>query len=168
MSHRRASAGGGWDPGSVAIDVTVRRVIPLPPGQVAAYAMDWRHDAEWTQGIRTAELTRPADGGGFGVGAEVTRTAYFLTRRIHYVLRVAAYEPPRLLDMTSVAGPMPMHVTYSFEPHPRGALARIRVRGGPGGLFRLVAPLLARQVRASLTKDLRDLERRLTGREGDT
>jgi hypothetical protein len=30
----------------VAIDVTVRRVIPLPPGQVAAYAMDWRHVAE--------------------------------------------------------------------------------------------------------------------------
>jgi len=151
----------------MTIDVTVRREIPLPPERVAAYAMDWRHDAEWTQGIRTADLTRQADGGGFGTGAEVTRTAYFLGRRIDYVLRVAAYEPPRLLDMVSVAGPMPMHVTYSFEAHPRGTLAAIRVRGGPGGPLHLATPLLARQVRSSLTKDLRDLERRLSERQGD-
>jgi DNA-binding PadR family transcriptional regulator len=39
----------------MTIDVSVERVIPLPPEQVAEYAMDWRHDAEWTQGIRTAE-----------------------------------------------------------------------------------------------------------------
>jgi hypothetical protein len=112
-----------------------------------------------------AELTREADAGGFGVGAEVTRTAYFLGRRMDYVLRVAAYEPPRLLDMVSVAGPMPMHVTYAFEPHPRGTLARIRVRGGEGGFYRLAAPLLARRVRSSITKDLRDLENRLAAQE---
>ncbi|MEU0030458.1 SRPBCC family protein [Streptomyces sp. NPDC006335] len=151
----------------MTIDVTVRRVIPLPPERVAEYAMDWRHDAEWTQGIRTAELTRQADGGGFGTGAEVTRTARFLGRRIDYVLRVAAYEPPRLLDMVSVAAPMPMHVTYSFAAHPGGTLAAIRVRGGPGGPLSLAAPLLSRQVRSSLTKDLRDLERRLSARQGD-
>ncbi|MEU9213669.1 SRPBCC family protein [Streptomyces sp. NPDC048415] len=149
----------------MTIDVMVRRVIPLPPERVAEYAMDWRHDAEWTQGIRTAELTRQADGGGFGTGSEVTRTAHFLGRRIDYVLRVAAYEPPRLLDMVSVVAPMPMHVTYSFDPHPRGTLAAIRVRGGPGGLLRLAAPLLARQVRSSLTEDLRDLECRLNERQ---
>ncbi|WP_235991019.1 TfoX/Sxy family protein [Streptomyces ureilyticus] len=66
----------------MTIDVSAERVIPLPPEQVAGYAMDWRHDAEWSQGIRTAELTREADGGGLGVGAEITRTAYFLGRRI--------------------------------------------------------------------------------------
>ncbi|MFG2369369.1 SRPBCC family protein [Streptomyces mirabilis] len=158
----------------MTIDVSVDRVIPAPPEQVAAYAMDWRHDTEWTQGIRSAELTRHADGGGFGVGAEVTRTAYFLRRRIDYVLRVAAYEPPRLLDMVSVAGPMPMHVTYAFAPapegtpHPQGTLARIRVQGGGGGFYRMAAPLLARQVRTSLGKDLRDLEHRLSALLGDT
>ncbi|WP_326601363.1 SRPBCC family protein [Streptomyces sp. NBC_01800] len=145
----------------MTIDVTAERVIPLPTGQVAAYAMDWRHDAEWTQGIREATLTREADGGGFGVGAEVTRTAYFLGKRIDYVLRVAAHEPGRLLDMMSVAGPMPMHVTYTFGSHPDGTLARIRVRGDPSRYYRLAARLMERKVRSSLGKDLRDLERRL-------
>ncbi|MBT2421961.1 SRPBCC family protein [Streptomyces sp. ISL-22] len=148
----------------MTIDVSAQRVIPLPREQVAEYAMDWRHDAEWTQGISTAELTREADAGGFGVGADVTRTAYFLGRRIDYVLRVASYDFPGLLDMVSVAGPMPMHVTYAFDPHPDGTLARIRVRGGNGGFYRLAAPLMARQVRSNLGKDLRDLERRLMGR----
>lgn len=145
----------------MTIDVTAERVIPLPPGRVARYAMDWRHDPEWTQGIREAALTREADTGGFGVGAEVTRTAHFLGKRIDYVLRVAAYEPTRLLDMVSVAGPMPMHVTYTFDPHPDGTLAHIRVQGDAGGHYRLAAPLMARKVRSSLAKDLRDLERRL-------
>ncbi|WP_200308697.1 SRPBCC family protein [Streptomyces adelaidensis] len=143
------------------IDETAERVIRLPPEQVAAYAMDWRHDAEWTQGIRTARLTREADGGGFGIGAEVTRTAYFLGRRIDYVLRVASYDPPELLDMVSVAGPMPMHVTYTFTRHPSGTLAGIRVRGDAGRLYRLAAPVMARKVRSSIGKDLRDLEHKL-------
>lgn len=145
----------------MVIDETAERVIPLPRERVAAYAMDWRHDAEWTQGIREAALTQEAEGGGFGVGAEVTRTAYFLGKRIDYVLRVAGYEPPGLLDMISVAGPMPMHVTYTFDPHPEGTLARIRVRGDTAGYSRPAAPLMARKVRASLVKDLRDLEGRL-------
>lgn len=145
----------------MTIDETAERVIRLPPDRVAAYAMDWRHDPEWTQGIRTAELTRESDRGGFGVGAEVTRTAYFLGKRIDYVLHVAAYDPPELLDMVSVAGPMPMHVTYTFTPHPQGTLARIRIQGDSGGYYRLAAPLMARKVRTSIGKDLRDLEHRL-------
>jgi hypothetical protein len=143
------------------MDVTAERVIPLPPEQVAEYAMDWRHDHEWTQGIRQAALTTEADGGGFGLGAEVTRTAYFLGKRIDYVLKVVGYEPPRLLDMKSVAGPMPMHVTYAFAPHAGGTLASIRVRGDASVYYRIAGPLMARMVRRNLGKDLRDLERHL-------
>jgi hypothetical protein len=146
----------------MSVDVTAERVIPLPPDRVAAYAMDYRHDHEWTQGIKTAALTRPAGGDdGFGLGAQVTRTAYFLRKRIDYVLEVVGYDPPALLDMKSVAGPMPMHVTYRFDPHPDGTLASIRVRGDTSGYYRLAGPLMARQVRSNIRKDLRDLERRL-------
>jgi hypothetical protein len=116
--------------------------------------MDWRHDHEWTQGIKRAELTSPAPGGGFGTGAEVTRTAYFLGRRIDYVLRVEAHEPPALLDMRSVAGPFPMHVTYRFDPAPEGTVASIRVRGGR---YKVLDPLMGWFVRNNLRKDLRDL-----------
>lgn len=144
------------------MDVRAERVIPLPLERVAEYAMDWRHDVEWTQGIKQAELTTPAPGGGFGVGAEVTRTAYFLGKRIDYVLRVQAHEPPSLLDMKSVAGPFPMHVTYRFNGHPDGTLASIQIRGDAGGYYRLAGPIMGLLVRSNLRKDLRDLARRLS------
>ncbi len=56
---------------------------------------------------------------------------------------------------------MPMHVTYTFDPHPDGTHARIRVRGDPGKYYWPAGPLMARQVRSSIGKDLRDLARRL-------
>ncbi|KUM73593.1 hypothetical protein [Streptomyces curacoi] len=92
----------------MTMDVSAERVIPLPPEQVAGYAMDWRHDA-WGH-LRRGRLRGRRRG------------------------------------------------------HPDGTLARIRVRGGNGGFYRLAAPLMARQVRSNLGKDLRDLERRLTER----
>lgn len=142
------------------VDVSARRLISRPPGVVARYAMDWRHDHEWTRGIKRAELSAPAPGGGFGVGAEVTRTAHFLGKRIDYVLRVVAHEPPTLLEMTSVAGPFPMHVTYRFDATSDGATtASIRIRGDASRHYRLFGPVMARFVRASIRKDLRALAR---------
>ena len=112
--------------------------------------MDWRHDHEYGSSDE------------FGEGAEVTRTAYFLRKRINYVLRVERYDPPTLLDMRSVAGPFPMHVTYRLDQHPDGTKASIRGRGDAAGYYRLAAPLMSLQVRSSIRKDLRDLERNLT------
>ena len=147
----------------MGLDVTASRALPYPPERVAAYAMDWRHDHEWTQGIKAAALTRPAENAddGFGLGAEVTRTAFFLGKRIDYLLRVVAYDPPTELDMRSVAGPMPMHITYRFEAHPQGTHASIRVRGDASGYYRVAGPLMAWMVRRNLGKDLRDLDGRL-------
>ncbi|WP_447003438.1 SRPBCC family protein [Saccharothrix isguenensis] len=142
------------------MDVTASRVIPRPPEVVARYAMDWRHDHEWTRGIKRAELSAPSPGGGFGVGAEVTRTARFLGKEFDYVLRVVAHDPPTLLEMTSVAGPFPMHVAYRFDTAPGGGTAAsIRVRGDASRHYRLFGPFMARFVRANLRKDLGDLAR---------
>ncbi|MEU8986919.1 hypothetical protein AB0C98_10765 [Streptomyces sp. NPDC048558] len=69
--------------------------------------------------------------------------------------------------MVSVAGPMPMHVTYTFEHiQDGGTRARIRVRGDASDLYRLAGPMMGRRVRSSLIKDLRDLERQVSSRRG--
>ncbi len=147
---------------SANIDVRAERLIPVPAEEVAGYAMDWRHDHEWTQGIREVKLTKKASSGGFDVGAEVTRTAYFLRKRIDYVLRVETYDPPRRLEMRSVAGPFPMHIVYEFEARGRDTLASIHIRGSTAGFYRLAGPLMARRVRSSIRKDLQGLEQKLS------
>jgi hypothetical protein len=102
--------------------------------------MDWCHDAEWTQGIRTAELTREADAGSsvWAPRSPVRRPSSASTSTTSCVW--PRTNRPRLLGMISVAGPMPMYVIYAFEPDACGTLARIRVRGGEGGFHRLAAP----------------------------
>jgi hypothetical protein len=57
---------------------------------------------------------------------------------------------------------MPMHVTYRFEPHPDGTLATIRVRGDASRQYRIAGPLMAAMVGRNLSKDLRDLQRKLS------
>jgi polyketide cyclase/dehydrase/lipid transport protein len=148
------------------IDVRAERLIPIPTERVAGYAMDWSHDHEWTQGIKEAKLTKTASAGGFGVGAEVTRTAYFMRKRIDYVLRVDTYDPPRILEMRSVAGPFPMHIVYEFKPQGSATLASIHIEGNTKGFYRLAGSLMARRVRASIQKDLQDLERNLSAHAG--
>lgn len=146
----------------MSFDVHAERVIPLPPTQVAGYAMDWLHDAEWMPGIQAVELSAPAEGGGFGVGAEVTRTSFFLGRRIDFILRVVVYEPPTLLRMRSIAGPFPMHVTYRFDQHPDGTLASIRVEGDLSGYYRVGAPVVRAAIRSNVRRNLGELSRNLS------
>jgi hypothetical protein len=93
------------------------------------------------------------------VGSLVRRVASFLGRRIEYVNRVEEIEPDTRLVMRSVKSPFPMAVTYAFEDARLGGTrTSVRVQGTPGSLYRMAEPLLARQVRRSVTKDLRTLK----------
>jgi hypothetical protein len=47
-----------------------------------------------------------------------------------------------------------MTVRYEFAEHPDGALVTIHATGTPGRFFGWATPLMARQVRRSITADL--------------
>ncbi|WP_199800631.1 SRPBCC family protein [Streptomyces marianii] len=58
-------------------------------------------------------------------------------------------------------------MTYAFAPLPDGGTrARIRVRGDASGLYRLTGPIMEREVRSSLVRDLQDLQRQVSRRTG--
>ncbi|HUZ36452.1 MAG TPA: SRPBCC family protein [Streptosporangiaceae bacterium] len=138
------------------MDVRAERVISGPPEKVAGYVMDYRHDPDWTA-IKTVALTGEAPGGGFGAGAQVTRTAFFLGRRTDYVMNVERYDPPSVMEMRSVRAPFPMQVTYQFQPHPEGTLVSIRIRSDGGRLMRMAGPLMRATVLATIRGDLKSL-----------
>lgn len=142
------------------LDVSAELDIAAERDAVAAYAMDPERDAEWVTGISVAELLDPPP---LRVGSTVRRIASFLGRRIEYVLEVAELRPGSRIEMRSVRSPFPMNVTYAFADAPAGTRARIRVRGEPGGAYRLVGPLVPPMVRRSISKDLRNLKRIMEG-----
>lgn len=140
----------------MGIDVTVSTEIARPREEVAAYTSDPDNDTIWYVNIRKVEwLTeRPA-----AVGTRVSRVAHFLGKRMAYTYIVDAWEPGERLVMRAEDGPFPMSTTYVWEDVGESR-TRMSVTnsGGPGGFFGLASPLLARQVRKALTKDLAKLK----------
>jgi hypothetical protein len=141
----------------VSIDVTVRETIRKGREAVADYVFDHRNDPVWIGGITESELMGSEP---LGTGSDVRRVASFMGRRIDYVLRVQEMERGRRLMMRSVKAPFPMVVTYAFEDAEGGeaTVASVRVQGEPGLMYKLAGPLLARQVRTSVSDDLETLK----------
>lgn len=139
----------------MSVDVRSESIIMVPPQTVAAFAMEAENDPRWIGGIKSAHrLTEPPT----GVGTRVARQAIFMGRRIEYVLEVTDYDPPERIAMRSIKGPFPMLVTYEFEARGGGTLASIRVQGDAGGFYRIASPLLAANVKRSITRDLERLQ----------
>jgi hypothetical protein len=149
----------------MALDETAEIRIARPAAEVAAYMFDPANDPRWISGISEAE---PVGTGPVGVGSRVRRRASFLGRGIDYVMEVVALEPGRRLAMHAVEAPMPMDVTYEVEPAEPGAIARVRVQGDAGGLYRLAGPLVSAQVGRSIDGDVRRLKEILESGGGAT
>ena len=139
----------------MAVDVVAEVKIDRSRIDVASYAMNPVNDPVWITSIVEANmLTDPP----VALGTTVERIATFLGRRIEYVLEVVEYEPESLLAMRSIRGPFPMDVRYEFEEESGATLARIRVKGGSKGFYKLAAPVLSRVVRRSIRRDLETLK----------
>ena len=68
---------------------------------------------------------------------------------------VVELQPGWVLDMRSVAGPFALVTRYEFEDAGEGRTRmRIRNRGGPQGVMRLLDPLMGWMVRRQVGKDL--------------
>lgn len=144
----------------MALDEIAEARISRPADEVAAYMFDPANDPTWISGVSEAEPLGPVP---VSVGSRVRRRASFMGRRIDYVMEVVALDPDRRLAMHAVEAPMPMDVTYEVEPAPGGAIARVRVQGDAGGLYRVASPLISRQVSRSIDGDVRRLKNILEG-----
>lgn len=139
----------------MGIDVTAETLVARPRDVVRSYVIDPANDTKWIGGISEARLVTE---GAVDVGTRVARVASFLGKRIEYMNEVTALTDDEL-EMRSVQGPFPMHITYGFVPDGNGTRMTVRVRGESGGFYRIAGPLLARQVRRSIGGDVERLRR---------
>ena len=143
----------------MAVDVRPSVLVHRPPEEVAAFMFDPANDLRWTGGITASTPARP---GRLTEGATVERTARFLGRTFTYGYVVTRHEPGRLVEMR-VDRPFPMTVRYELDEHPDGTVVSIHATGSPGRFFGWASPLMARQVRRSITADLERLRRCFAG-----
>ena len=139
----------------MSIDVTATTTMAVPREEVARYVIDHRNDPVWIGGISESELLGEPP---IAIGSRVRRVASFMGKRIEYVNEVTRLDQGKTLEMRSVRSPFPMVVTYTFDDMEEGTRASVRVQGDPSALYRLAGPLLSRQVRRSVQRDLERLK----------
>ncbi len=143
----------------MAVDVRPQVLVRKPRAEVASFMFDPANDLKWTGGITSS---RPAQPGLLVAGAKVERTASFLGRTFNYGYEVTEHEPDRLVEM-KVDRPFPMLVRYELADDPAGTLVAIHAVGTPGRFFGWASPVMARQVRRSISGDLGRLRAVLEG-----
>lgn len=109
---------------------------------VFAFVTNPRNEPRWHTDVQEATVTSE---GPIGVGTTSRWVLRFLGRK-EGIMEVTAYDPPNKAELTARSGPMKPTITYLFEPVDGGTRFTRRVDVEPGGPFRLMAPMMRRQI----------------------
>jgi len=133
---------------SVDIESTVR--VECHAEKAFAFIADFENNPNWQGGMVSARWTSDPP---VGVGSTYDQEARFMGKTIITRFQVTAYEPGRSISIESVESTFPLQITRRVEPTDTGCVITAHVRGQPGGLFKLAAPLMRRMVKRSVDKD---------------
>lgn len=132
---------------------TVR--IDRPIEDVFAFVADSRNRSLWDTTVISERLTSP---GPLTVGSTLHSRLKAMGRDVDFDWRVTHFDPPTRMRITSTAGPLP--TTFTLDVSKSGALSELRatIDASPGGLIRLVEPMVADAARTNLSAGLRRLK----------
>jgi len=140
-------------------------LIAQPIESVWAFVMDEANDSLWQTTL--TDVHKLTDG-PLGVGSQVSESRRFLGRKLETIWEMTGCEPPHTSSISSVKAPFAWEGTYTLAEEGDGTRFTIRLRGNPGGFFRIAEPLLERFVRREIAGNLGNLNDVLEGGLGDT
>ena len=136
----------------VSLSVTILR----PVGDVFAVLTDLGNAARWSSALEEQLITP----GPLRVGSR--RRAVVPTiagRTMENEMELTELVPDRLLAMRGVAGfPFPVRILAELEPANGGTLLRWTTYLEPGGIAKLLGPVLGASYKRSFAKDLAKLK----------
>jgi uncharacterized protein YndB with AHSA1/START domain len=134
-------------------------LVNRPIEEVFAFLEEPESRLLYDDGVDSLEVTSP---GPIGVGSRGVIRTSFLGRTYERPLELTEYDPPRKLVMASKARPFATWVGFELEGRDRLTWVELSVTGRPGGLSRMVEPLMAHgaewRLRRVLAKLVRVLE----------
>jgi uncharacterized membrane protein len=134
--------------------ITIRRAV----ADVFDYASHFERHPEWQEDLKTAEFTGPPS-----VGATGTETRRIGPRTHTYEWRISEFERPRRLAFETLSGLIRPVGRMTFTPVDDGTRLDFEMELRPLGPTKLVAPLIARQVRRSNDAHLAKFKELLEG-----
>jgi uncharacterized protein YndB with AHSA1/START domain len=142
------------------IKINLSVVIHRPVEEVFAYSNDISHWAEWNPGLIEASASE----GPLQAGTRIREVFKFLGRRIESTFELVEYAPNRKVTYRTVAGPIPMTGTQTYEPVDGGTKLTVSGEGEAGGFFKLAEPVVAGMTRRQFQTGLENLKDLLEAR----
>ena len=139
---------------------TVSLLIARPLDDVFAFIEDARNRPRWDDGVESEELTSPEP---IGVGTTVRTRLRSMGRDYQYTWEVVEHEPPRRMTIESTSGPFPTTLAYRLDEQGGATAVDFSVSGRPGGLLRVLEPLIARNTQKNLDRGFARLKQVLEG-----
>lgn len=120
----------------------VERLIARPKRDVFGFLAELEHTPSWYSAVRSV---RPLSPGPIGKGSTFEFTRQLGANEVTNKVIVSAFEPDKVLELTSISGPTPFTYRYEIDSAiPGQTVLRLlgRITGdGLSGPMRLLAPL---------------------------
>ncbi len=145
----------------VRVELTIE--IDCPPEDVFAYLADVSNLPVWQSGVRQAELV---GGGEPRAGARIAESRQLLGRDLQTTIEIAECEPPVLLALRALDGPVPFSVRHDLEPVSGGTRLTVAGEGDAGLLPGFAAGIVARRAEKQFRRDFERLKRLVEARCG--
>ncbi len=131
--------------------------------EVFDFASDPANELKWRDDLKSSEWTSE---GPPGVGSTIRQVGRFLGREREGTGEVTLWDPPHQIGVKSTSGPIPFETANKLESTENGTLLTVNGQARPGGLFKLVRPLIVRQLEKQLDAQLEALKRLLEEGQG--
>jgi uncharacterized membrane protein len=135
-------------------------IINRPIEEVFSAVADFNQHAQWRQELIKAKVTSD---GPVGTGSTYTYNLKVMGREIETTGEVTTYQPPAVIAWKATSGPFPLSGSTRCEAVSEGVRVTEIVEAEPAGFFKLAEPVLMRQQKAQMEKDLKNLKVLLEG-----
>ena len=139
----------------MGIEVTSDIDVACDPAVAFALIADMSRNPEWQQGMKSCVWTTDPP---IRVGSTYDQEAGFLGRTITTSFRVEEFVEPERIRIVSYVSTFPLDVTRTVEATEAGCRVKALVKGEPGRVAMLFAPLMRLMVQRSVRGDYQRLK----------
>jgi uncharacterized membrane protein len=117
-------------------------VVRRPPSQVFAFLADAENDPQWRPGV--IDISRVS---GEGVGARYKQGVKGpMGKRVDADIEITELRPDELIAFRAIDGPVRPTGRYELSPADGGTRVRLTLEAEVGGLKKLMAPMVQKQM----------------------
>jgi carbon monoxide dehydrogenase subunit G len=129
--------------------------IDRPVHEVWEYLIEPENVPEWQS---SAVSSHQVSEGPIGLGARLRDERRFMGRRANSDVEVSEFEPERLFTLHGLSGPVRFTVRHRLSENGTGTRLDVEAEADPGGIGRLMRPVIERAAEHELKGDFARLK----------